>query len=412
MPSPSHRGSSTGFVDLRSDTVTRPTPEMRRAMAEAEVGDDGYGEDPTVNALEEAYAARVGKPAAVFVPSGTMANQIALRVLCRPGGLVVAGRRQHVVIYEAGAAAANAGIQFHPVDDDDGTHRRRPTWRGRSRPPTTTSPTPELVCVEHTHMPAGGIPWTRRRPRATWPRPPGDLPVHMDGARLFNAEVATGIDGGRLRRAGHHRHVVSVQGPVRPGRLGAGRSGRRHGTRPGSSATAWAAAMRQAGVIAAAGLVALRTMVERLAEDHARARRLAEAVAERWPDGGLRSRTGSRPTWSSSPTPTRPARWTSSRAEGILAGTIAPGVRALRHPPRRRRRRPGAGHQGAIERPLTVQDAVARGSTAHGLERVGSAGSHRTCAGGDPWPPTSRRSSATRPRSCSATRARGSRPTS
>src|ERR1700693_2257331 len=104
-----------GVVDLRSDTVTRPTAEMRRAMAEAEVGDDQYGEDPTVNALEEAYAARVGKPAAVFVPSGVMANQIALRVLARPGGLVIAGRRQHVVIYEHGAAARNAGIQFYEV---------------------------------------------------------------------------------------------------------------------------------------------------------------------------------------------------------------------------------------------------------------------------------------------------------
>ena len=99
-------------VDLRSDTVTRPTPAMRRAMAEAEVGDDDYGEDPTVRALEEAFAARVGKPAALFVPSGVMANQIAVRVLTTPGTAVVAGRRQHVVAYEFGAAALNAGVQF------------------------------------------------------------------------------------------------------------------------------------------------------------------------------------------------------------------------------------------------------------------------------------------------------------
>ena len=108
------------LVDLRSDTVTQPTPAMRRAMAEAVVGDDDYGEDPTVRALEEAFAARLGKPAAVFVPSGTMANQIAIRVLTTAGAAVVAGRRQHVVSYEHGAAARNAGVQFLAVDDADG----------------------------------------------------------------------------------------------------------------------------------------------------------------------------------------------------------------------------------------------------------------------------------------------------
>src|ERR1700738_725960 len=103
------------MIDLRSDTVTRPTPEMRRAMAEAEVGDDVYGEDPTVNALEAAFAARVGKDAALYVPSGTMANQLAVRLLTRPGDVVVAGGRQHVVMYENGAAAKNAGVQFLAV---------------------------------------------------------------------------------------------------------------------------------------------------------------------------------------------------------------------------------------------------------------------------------------------------------
>src|SRR5215213_1533315 len=108
---------ASGVVDLRSDTVTRPTPEMRRAMAAAEVGDDVYGEDPTVNALESVFAARVGKEAALFVPSGTMANQLALRLLAPPGTTVVAGRRQHVVIYENGAGGRNAAVQFHTVDD-------------------------------------------------------------------------------------------------------------------------------------------------------------------------------------------------------------------------------------------------------------------------------------------------------
>src|SRR6059058_6016329 len=105
------------LVDLRSDTVTKPTPEMRRAMADAEVGDDVYGEDPTVNRLEAVFAERVGKDAALFVPSGTMGNQVALRLLTRPASTVIAGRRQHVVIYENGAAARNTGIQFQTVDD-------------------------------------------------------------------------------------------------------------------------------------------------------------------------------------------------------------------------------------------------------------------------------------------------------
>src|SRR5688500_6876966 len=108
-------------IDLRSDTVTRPTPAMRAAMADAEVGDDVYGEDPTVNELQEAFAERVGKEAALFVPSGTMANQLALRLLARPGTAVVAGRRQHVVLYENGAAGRNAGVQLATVADDDGT---------------------------------------------------------------------------------------------------------------------------------------------------------------------------------------------------------------------------------------------------------------------------------------------------
>src|SRR5579872_6313586 len=111
---------TAGVVDLRSDTVTRPTPDMRRAMADADVGDDAYGEDPTVNALEEAFAARLGKQAAVFVPSGTMANQLALRVLARPATLVLAGRRSHVVVHENGAAAQNSGAQLAPVPDAGG----------------------------------------------------------------------------------------------------------------------------------------------------------------------------------------------------------------------------------------------------------------------------------------------------
>src|SRR5581483_1224837 len=111
----------TSLVDLRSDTVTRPTAAMRRAMADAEVGDDVYGEDPTVNALQDAFAERVGMEAALYVPSGTMGNQLALRLLAPAGTAVISGRRQHIVVYENGAGGRNAGIQFHAVDDGDGT---------------------------------------------------------------------------------------------------------------------------------------------------------------------------------------------------------------------------------------------------------------------------------------------------
>ncbi|HEX2063250.1 MAG TPA: aminotransferase class I/II-fold pyridoxal phosphate-dependent enzyme, partial [Acidimicrobiales bacterium] len=136
----------TGLVDLRSDTVTRPTPEMRRAMAEAEVGDDVMGEDPTVNALQEAFAERVGMEAALYVPSGTMANQLALRLLGRPGTTVVAGGRQHVVIYENAAGGRNAAVQFHTVPDDTGELRPEDVaWALEAA--RHHQPVPSLVCV-------------------------------------------------------------------------------------------------------------------------------------------------------------------------------------------------------------------------------------------------------------------------
>src|SRR5947208_12708665 len=147
-----------GVVDLRSDTVTRPTPEMRRAMAEAEVGDDVYGEDPTVNELQDTFAARVGKEAALFVPSGTMGNQLALRLLTRPATSVIAGRRQHVVIYENGAGGRNAEVQFWPVADDDGMLDAADV-RWAIEAAAHHHPRPSLVCVENTHMPADGAPW-------------------------------------------------------------------------------------------------------------------------------------------------------------------------------------------------------------------------------------------------------------
>lgn len=254
---------------------------MRRAMADAVVGDDVYGEDPTVNHLQELYAARVGKPAALFVPTGTMANQIALRLLAAPGSGVIAGARQHMVIYEGGAAGLNSATQFLMVDDAEGAlspedvqHHRASAYHH--------SIAPSLVCVENTHLPAGGRPWTIDELRAV-NNAAGPLPIHMDGARLFNASVATGI-----APADYAAQVTTVmsclsKGLAAPvGSLLAGPAdviaqARTERQRLGGG-------MRQAGVLAAAGIVALEHMVERLADDHMRAQRVAQAVAERWPD--------------------------------------------------------------------------------------------------------------------------------
>jgi len=271
-------------VDLRSDTVTQPTSAMRRAMAEAEVGDDDYGEDPTVRALEERFAERVGKPASLFVASGVMGNQIAIRVLTTPGTAVVAGRRQHVVAYEYGAAAMNAGIQFVEVDDGDGMVRAEDVRRARHAS-EHHQPAISLVSIENTHMAASGAPWSTAGLRALVAAA-GPVPVHMDGARLFNAEAATGVPAAEWASAVTTVMCCLSKGLCAPvGSLLAGEAdviaeGRLARKRFGGG-------MRQAGVLAAPGLVALAEMVERLPEDHVRAARLADAVASRWPGCGL-----------------------------------------------------------------------------------------------------------------------------
>jgi threonine aldolase len=311
-----------GLVDLRSDTVTRPTAEMRRAMAGAEVGDDVYGEDPTVNRLQEAYAERVGKDAALYVPSGVMANQLALRVLCRPGATVVTGARQHVVIYENGAGGRNAAVQFATVDDADGTLAPEDvTWALEAA--EHHHPAPGLVCVENTHMPAGGVPYPLFALKALRVAA-GALPVHMDGARLFNAEVATGVPAAAYAAEATtvmsclSKGLCAPVGSVLAGPADVIEAARLERARMGGG-------MRQAGVIAAAGLVALRTMVDRLAEDHGRARRLAEAVAARWPGAGCDP--GAVPTNVVVFRHPEPARLLEHlRAAGVLAGTIAPRV--------------------------------------------------------------------------------------
>ncbi len=264
-------------VDLRSDTVTQPTPAMRRAMAEAEVGDDGWGEDPTVRALEEAYAELVGKPAALFVPSGVMANQIALRLHTSPGDVVVAGRMHHVVGFELGAAARNASVQFCTLDDDDG-HLDPAAIAEAIDAARHHQPAVGALVLENTHMASGGTPLDASA-TATMVAAARGLPVHLDGARLFNAAAALGTDVATLAASATTVMTCLSKGlcaPVGsllacPGELLEAATVERK--RLGGS-------MRQAGVLAAAGLVALREMVGRLGEDHRRARQLAQAVAE------------------------------------------------------------------------------------------------------------------------------------
>ncbi|MFN8035882.1 MAG: GntG family PLP-dependent aldolase [Acidimicrobiia bacterium] len=270
------------LVDLRSDTVTQPTAAMRRAMADAEVGDDGYGEDPTVRRLEELAAGVLGKEAALFVPSGTMANQVALRVLGRPGTDVLCAARAHLVRYEAGATPRNAGVGLRGLDDADGLVRAdvvAAALEDRSH----HFPEVSLVAVENTHMPAHGRPWSAAEIAAVAgvARDAG-LPVYCDGARLWNAAVALGVTPGSL--VGDVDAVMCCLSKALAAPVGSVLAGSRAFV---DAATVerkrLGGAMRQAGVLAAAGVVAVETMVERLDEDHRRARHLAEVLAEVFP---------------------------------------------------------------------------------------------------------------------------------
>ena len=266
------------LIDLRSDTVTRPTPEMRRAMAGAEVGDDVYREDPTVRRLEETTAALLGKQAALFVPSGTMGNQIAIKVWTRPGQEVVLEEHSHIIDYEMAQMAAFSGVLARPVAGRDGIPSAADI-RKALRPPLYYVAQTGLVSVENTHNMAGGtiLPEDEAAAISAVARAAG-LPTHLDGARLFNAAVATGRPVADLARPFDSVMFCLSKGLGAPvGSIVAGpadfiEEARRVRKRLGGG-------MRQAGILAAAGLVALDRQVERLAEDHAMARRLAERVA-------------------------------------------------------------------------------------------------------------------------------------
>ena len=267
----------TDRIDLRSDTVTLPGPAMRSAMAEAEVGDDQYGEDPSVNRLQDEVAELLGTEAALFLPSGTMTNQVALRTLTRPGDDVLVPVDSHVVLHETGAGAANAGVQFSPIGSagiyDADAVRAAIKPRGHIVYPPTT-----LLVAENTHNRCGGIvfPADRLAGALSAAREHG-LSTYLDGARILNAAVASGRPPAELA-AGFHLVGMSLSkglgAPV--GSVLAG--GRELIDRAHRYRRMAGGAMRQAGILAAAASYALAHHVDRLAEDHANARLLADEL--------------------------------------------------------------------------------------------------------------------------------------
>jgi threonine aldolase len=266
-------------IDLRSDTVTLPSDAMRSAMANAPVGDDQYGEDPTVHALQERVAGLLGKEAALFVPSGTMANQIALKLLTRPGDDVVVGDEAHVVWHESGAAAANSGVQFTVVGRN-GLFTAQDLRAAFKPPGHIIFPPTTLVAIENTHNRGGGVVFPQAEVEAICAaaRELG-VATYLDGARLFNAAVTSGQSLAELAAPFDVVSVALSKGLGCPvGSLIAGRAADM--VRAVRARRMFGGAMRQSGILAAAGLYALDNNMRRLAEDHANARILAEGLAD------------------------------------------------------------------------------------------------------------------------------------
>lgn len=266
-------------IDLRSDTVTHPTDEMRAAMAQADVGDDVYGEDPTVNRLQAMAAERLGKEAGLFLPSGTMGNLIAVLVHCARGDEVILGDRAHTFLYEGGGIAALGGVHPHIVPNQaDGTIKLEDIG-GALRPDNPHQPPTRLVLLENTHNRCGGAPIS-----AAYTAQVGEfcreheLGLHIDGARIFDAEVALRTPAHELAAPADSITFCLSKGLCAP--VGSVLCGSRPFIKQAVRLRKMlGGGMRQAGVLAAAGIVALESMVDRLAEDHAHARSLAAELA-------------------------------------------------------------------------------------------------------------------------------------
>ena len=266
------------MIDLRSDTVTKPSEAMRRAMAEADVGDDVFEEDPTVRQLEDSVAEILGFPAALFTPSGTMANQIAMRILAPPGTEVILEEKCHPFHFEVAGMAALSGLLPRPVHSNDGLPEPD-VVRAAVQPDVSYKPRTSLLFVENTHNLRGGRAYPRRRiePVLTAAREKG-LAVHLDGARIWNAAIATGESERDLARGFDSVTVTFSKGLGAP--VGSAVLGSKEFSKEARRVRKlFGGGMRQVGILAAAALLSLENRA-RLAEDHARAKRLATAIAD------------------------------------------------------------------------------------------------------------------------------------
>ena len=266
-------------IDLRSDTITLPSPEMRQAMANAELGDDVFGEDPTVNRLQEMAAERLGKEAALLTTSGTQSNLVALLTHTRRGDEVIVGEQSHTLIFEVGGAWAVGGLGLHPVPNDEGGRLDLRAVKAAIRGDNEHFPRTGLICLENTHNRCGGAVLNEDDLEAV--REIADrrgLPVHIDGARLFNAAIALGVPIAKLAAYADSvcfslsKGLGCPVGSVLCGSREFIAEARRYRKMLGGG-------MRQAGVIAAAGVYALDRMIDRLAEDHENARIAGEGLA-------------------------------------------------------------------------------------------------------------------------------------
>ena len=267
-------------IDLRSDTVAMPSPEMRQAMVTAPLGDDVFGDDPTTNKLLEVAAERMGKAAAMFVPSDTMGNLIGIAVNARSGEELIADADSHAFYYETGGAAAVCGVQIRPVATERGVMSPRQVEEAVRPRDDPHQPITAAITFENTHNRHGGIVWPLEDLRAASDAAHSQgLRVHLDGARIFNAAVALGVSAAKIAAAADTVTFCLSKGLACPvGSIFCGSEddvdqARRWRKRLGGG-------MRQVGVLAAAGLIALDHMVDRLAEDHSNAHTLAEGLAE------------------------------------------------------------------------------------------------------------------------------------
>jgi threonine aldolase len=267
------------LVDLRSDTVTKPTPEMRQAMANAEVGDDVYGDDPTINRLQEVAADLMGKEAALFVPSGTMGNLAAILAHCQRGDEVIIGNKNHSFVFEAGGLSALGGVHSHQVPNQSDGSLRVEDVEAAIRPDDSHFPVSRLVCLENTHNRCGGtvqsLEYTQQVSALAHSH---HIAVHLDGARIFNAAAALHVEASALAEPADSVTFCLSKGLCAP--VGSVLCGNRDFIHSAHRARKMlGGGMRQAGVLAAAGMVAITRMVSRLEEDHDRARRLAQGLA-------------------------------------------------------------------------------------------------------------------------------------